>query len=500
VKDDLDGHLRQAVMCSVADDQGGANPEDGITGKIITSLEARTVKAKIDNWDSLWRLLFPHDQDIPDPGMWMLIGSIDPRSGLLANSAAAFIPVMEIFDFAAESKKFLRQLQDLLELQYRHVLDGTAQDADMEVKIRQGLERSTQSIYTWIETVVQDWEQRSAGISSAARFFSNLAVNHPVRVDNWIATSEALPPSPALTPTVPGAAADTGNSGMANIENVDMGQAGGGAGAVQARQYRLPQKRAKRTNVPAATQPVTQIPVPSHASRAASLGRSFGSRISRPMLPSQPPPSQPPPPPTLHSAPSHETISQYQPAPWDAIPVSSSYAMSYNSPTGFFPPTTGIDAGQYPNATHGQVVQPFLPSEATIPTEYERRPSASRISRIMSSTPRSSITSNWMRDENRDSSQTLVEPHVPGRCGAMYCPTCNKTMPDSVDMMQHQTSEAPILKSSPIYHQHHHENHHLLKGGDVTLTSPDPAYEWSHFQQSHGTHYDGTASGGHMYE
>ncbi|KAK4218615.1 hypothetical protein QBC37DRAFT_274665 [Rhypophila decipiens] len=486
VKDDLDGHLRQAVMCSVADDQGGANPEDGITGKIITSLEARTVKAKIDNWDSLWKLLFPHDQEIPDP---------------------AFIPVMEIFDFAAESKKFLQQLQDLLDLQYRHVLDGAVRDADMEIKIRQGLERSTQSIYTWIETVVQDWEQRAAGISSAARFFNNLSANHSARVNNWVATTEALPPSPALTPTVPGSVADTGASTVLKVEPPELVApmnptiTNQTAPGTQTARYRLPQKRAKRANNAATTQPATQIPVPSHASRAASLGRSFGSRLARPMLPSHPPPSQPAPPPPLQSAPSQETISQYQSTHWESIPVSSPYAMSYNSPTGFFPPTTGIDAGQYPTVTHSQVVQPFLPSEATVPTDFERRPSSSRISRIMSSTPRSSIASNWMRDENRDSSQTLVEPHGPGRCSVMFCPTCNKTLPDSMDMMHgHPTSEPPILKSSPIYHQHH-EHNHLLKGGDVTLTSPDPAYEWSHFQHHHGLHYDATAGGGgHMYE
>lgn len=417
---------------------------------------------------------------------------------------------MEIFDFAAESKKFLRQLQDLLELQYRHVLDGTVQDADMEIKIRQGLERSTQSIYTWIETVVQDWEQRAAGISSAARFFNNLSANHAVRVDNWVATTEALPPSPALTPTVPGSVADTGVTTTLKVEPPELvapgnpmvtSQSATASGTPTAR-YRLPQKRAKRTNVSPSTQPPpTQIPVPSQASRAASLGRSFGSRLARPMLPSHPPPSQPAPPPPLQSAPSQETISPYQPTHWESIPVSSPYAMSYNSPTGFFPPTTGIDAGQYPNVTHGQVVQPFLPSEATVPTEFERRPSASRISRIMSSTPRSSIASNWMRDENRDSSQTLVEPHGPGRCSVMYCPTCNKTMPDSMDMIHaHPTTEPLILKSSPIYHTHH-EHNHLLKGGDVTLTSPDPAYEWSHFQQNHGIQYDATAGGGgHMYE
>jgi len=56
------------VVCRLADDQSGMDPEDGITQKIISSLEARSVRAKIDNWNSLWKLLFPGDHEIPDPG------------------------------------------------------------------------------------------------------------------------------------------------------------------------------------------------------------------------------------------------------------------------------------------------------------------------------------------------------------------------------------------------------------------------------------------------
>ncbi len=67
-KNELDSHLRQLDVCRVSFDSGGADPEDGITQKIISSLEARSLKAKIDNWLSLWKLLFPADQVIPDPG------------------------------------------------------------------------------------------------------------------------------------------------------------------------------------------------------------------------------------------------------------------------------------------------------------------------------------------------------------------------------------------------------------------------------------------------
>lgn len=67
-KNDLDDHLRRPDVCHITFDQGGADPEDGITQKIIVSLEARTLRLKIDNWTSLWRLLFPEDRTIPDPG------------------------------------------------------------------------------------------------------------------------------------------------------------------------------------------------------------------------------------------------------------------------------------------------------------------------------------------------------------------------------------------------------------------------------------------------
>lgn len=63
-------------------DSGGANPEDGITQKIISSLEARSLKAKIDNWVSLWKLLFPVDQVIPDPGSHLLSVSLVPVSNI----------------------------------------------------------------------------------------------------------------------------------------------------------------------------------------------------------------------------------------------------------------------------------------------------------------------------------------------------------------------------------------------------------------------------------
>ncbi|KAK3318962.1 hypothetical protein B0H66DRAFT_253923 [Apodospora peruviana] len=491
LKDDLDRHLRQAVVCPLADDQGGTNPEDGITQKIISSLEARSVKAKIDNWDSLWKLLFPSDREIPEP---------------------AFIPVMEIFDFVAESRKFLLKLKDLLELQYRYILDDSSQSADMEVKIRQGLERSTQSLYTWIETVVQDWEQRVAGTSGAASFFANLVATQQIAAENWAATSQAFPPSPALTPTV----SATGTVGTTVTSGDSPDPMASGGSAVAARQYRLPQKRAKRANAstpapapaPAPTpasasakvQPATQIPVPSQAaSRTPSIGRaSLGSSVrrTRPVLPSQPVP-------ILQNAPSQDPISPYQTTTWESIPVSSPYGIPFTNPAFFQPPTPG-ETGQYPIVTtHSQTVPTYLPSEPNGPIEFERRQSAARTSRLMSSgTPRSSINSTWMRDENRDSSQTLVEAHVPGRCQNMFCPSCNKTMPDADDVVvqKHQPMVTQELKASPMYHQHQHDHHLMEAGADMPLSATDPTFQWSPFQHGHGVHYDGTPGGGHVYD
>jgi hypothetical protein len=77
-KNDLDSHLRQLDVCRITYDSGGADPEDGITQKIISSLEARSLKAKIDNWVSLWKLLFPSDQVIPEPGTYLRSLSSSP--------------------------------------------------------------------------------------------------------------------------------------------------------------------------------------------------------------------------------------------------------------------------------------------------------------------------------------------------------------------------------------------------------------------------------------
>jgi len=104
---------------------------------------------------------------------------------------------MEVSEFVAESKKSLARLKDLLELQYRYILN---QAEDNESKIYQELDRSTHSIYNWIEEVVQDWEQRFTHTSSLfpQHELSNIQV---ASKDAAAGKRPLLTPSPAPTPT-----------------------------------------------------------------------------------------------------------------------------------------------------------------------------------------------------------------------------------------------------------------------------------------------------------
>ncbi|KAL2267244.1 hypothetical protein VTJ83DRAFT_4521 [Remersonia thermophila] len=445
-KNALDSHLRQLDVCHVSFDSGGADPEDGITQKIIASLEARSHKAKIDNWNSLWRLLFPVDQVIPDP---------------------VFVPVMEVFDFISESKKFLTTLKDLLDLQYRHVLEGATHAMDIDVKIRQGLERSTSSIYTWIETVVQDWEQRISGTMS---LFTSSAIRRAASNDSWTSTPQ-LPPSPAPTPTVV--------AGSVGAATTSTGSESPGATApavarpppANRRRTNPPPKRVKRPEIlPKASVP-TQIPVPIQRARTPqSQSRLPGStlRPSPQVLPGQ----------SVHSMPSTTTQAlqpspQYPAASWDhtTVAVSGAYSVPYTSPTEVFqhPAMTPTHYTSI-HTSPLEVASSYLGSEQQAASmspegmhrnEMDTRPqtattlNANRFT-LSTATPRSSLASlSWIRDEHRDSSQTLVEAHPPGRCGNMYCPSCSKPLaedlvgqPSPVGM--HPVTGAP--QQHPAFH------------------------------------------------
>ncbi|KAK1749848.1 hypothetical protein QBC47DRAFT_455681 [Echria macrotheca] len=432
-KNDLDDHLRAPDVCRITFDQGGADPEDGITQKIIVSLEARTLKLKIDNWVSLWKLLFPADKMVPDP---------------------TFVPVMEVFDFVAESKKFLDKLRELLELQYRYVLEGADQSADVERKIHQGLDRSTQSFYNWVEIVIQDWEQRFTG---AVSMFSQLeALTSQPADEAWTGASQLLPPSPALTPTVAATTESAPTSAATRDDSPESTSQSSVSGATGARRTN-PTKRIRRSDAV----PKTQLPVPIQKARTPQpQSRTPSSSLRRPSgvpvlatqpLTSQPPATLPPNPPIHNPRPSY-------PQHWTAEypQVSSPYGPPYT----VMASSPGIPAPQYPTSTIPQ--SPFLPSEPTTPADQHpqqqqpqldcmhpdpaappvslpdsRHSSTIRASRFLGSTPRSSLTSEWVRDPtnlnaNRDSAQTLVDVHPPGPCQNLYCPSCSKMLPDGM--------------------------------------------------------------------
>ncbi|KAK4144572.1 uncharacterized protein C8A04DRAFT_36564 [Dichotomopilus funicola] len=444
-KNDLDSHLRQPEVCRISFDNGGTDPEDGITQKIISSLEARSLKAKIDNWISLWKLLFPKDPESQIPN-------------------AVFVPVMEVFDFISESKRFLDRMKDLLEIQYRHIIEGASQLFDVELKIHQGLERSANSIYTWIETVVQDWEKRIAGTVSP---FTSSAISQPATSDSWASTPR-LPPSPAPTPTV--VAGNTAATGVAPGTESPGASTPAGLRGVAARKRSNPQvKRAKRPDILPKIAPPTQIPLPIQRARTPQPQARVASNPFGPapaVLPSQ---SVPMPPSTTQGL---NASASYH-GNWDApaVTVSGAYPVSYTSPSDGFPHPAMATAHYQPIHPNQLEIQPSYlgpkQPETISPDamhDIDPRPqsaAAIHVNRLtMSTNPRSSLgTLSWIqsRDENRDSSQTLVEAHPPGRCANMYCPSCNKTLPD--DMMA-QPSPVGIhpVTGAPQHHTFHTSN------------------------------------------
>ncbi|VBB84279.1 Putative protein of unknown function [Podospora comata] len=480
-KNDLDSHLRQPEPCRLSVDHGGANPEDGITQKIISSLEARSLKAKIDNWKSLWKLLFPHDREIPEP---------------------AFIPVMEAFDFISESEKYKDQLKELLELQYRHVLDGATHIGDIDMKIHQGLKRSIKSIYNWIETVVQDWEKK---ISGAVSFFNvNPVENTVVDVSDtasWAPSGQRLTPSPASTPTM--LSGSTGMvSTMAGTTLVGTESPGRGAPSAAARRRPNPVKRIKRAEVLPKTQPTTQIPVPIQRARTPQgQARTINTSFRPPsVLPSQSALM-----PASTSGQMEQPIVAFQHPNWDSPPVSmpANYAIPYTTAGDMFQSPDLITAPAHyspvPIGPSHLEVQNYLANQehqgaVHVPTgeglqqhDMVPRPQSTatiRASRLI--TPRSSVASTWMRDENRDSAQTLVEDHPPGRCNNMYCPSCSKPLPDDMGVTMHVQSpigmhHGVVGPGHPHQQQHRHQLHQQQQpheiygqGGHTTIPGFTP--------------------------
>ena len=419
---------------------------------------------------------------------------------------------MEIFDFIAESKKFLSTLKDLLEIQYRHVLEGASMVSNVDIKIRQGLERSAGSIYNWIETVVQDWEQR---ISGTVSLFTSSAISQPAGSDSWASTPH-LPLSPAPTPTVaPGNVVATNT--LARAESPGAAGAGAlrGGPAAARRRPNPPPKRIKRPEILPKAPPPTQIPLPIQRARTPQPQPRIASNSFRPpatVLPSQ-----------SVSIPPSTTQRLDQSLPyhtgWEnpTLTVTSAYTVPYTSPGDVFqhPALTPTHyASIHPNQLDVQptYLAPDQPSEPTMSPDtamqhdpVDPRPQSATINRLtMSTTPRSSLHSlSWMRDENRDSSQTLVEAHPPGRCANMYCPSCSKTMPDDMGAAQPSPVGIHHVTAGPP----HHHAFHTAGGPGHFQASPSPGevhgfsaeqVEWS-FHNAGGIHGHGAGGEGGMF-
>lgn len=394
-----------------------------------------------------------------------------------------FVPVMEVFDFVSESKKFLHTLRELLELQYRYVLEDADKSSDVERKIRQGLDKSTKSIYNWVETVILDWEQRFTGISLFPRAGSATQSVQSVGEESWTSSTSVLPPSPALTPTVVAGSEATIAAASRDESPESIGHA-----SVNSRRTNPPPKRIRRSDAALKT---TGIPIPIQKARTPQPpnSRTPNSSLRRPsgipLLPTQA--MTLPPNPPLQRPTFPQQWGEYPPvsSPYGAPP----YSILTSSP-GLHPqhlttapayPTNGvpqspflsqethtaeqqhhhqqqmehhldqqqqqsIDQQQQQQQRHMDGVQHDPTPPPTGPAD-PRHSSTIRSSRFLSgTTPRTSLTSVWVRDTNsnanRDSAQTLVDAHPPGPCQNFYCPSCSKALPDGV--------------GHPAQQQHHH--------------------------------------------
>ncbi|KAI3398528.1 hypothetical protein diail_9052 [Diaporthe ilicicola] len=62
-QDALSQHMMQREACEPRNADDGEDPEDGITQETLQSLVARGNDEKVDSWESIWMLLFHHDDD-----------------------------------------------------------------------------------------------------------------------------------------------------------------------------------------------------------------------------------------------------------------------------------------------------------------------------------------------------------------------------------------------------------------------------------------------------
>lgn len=382
-------------------------------------------------------------------------------------------------------------LRELLELQYRFVLNDPDDSSDVELKVRQGIDKSTKSIYTWVETVIQEWEQRFTGISLFPRAGSAPQSVQPVREESWTSSTSVLPPSPALTPTVV-----AGSEAPIAAASRDESPESVGHASVNSRRTNPPPKRIRRSDAALKT---TGIPIPIQKARTPQPpnSRTPNSSLRRPsgipVLPTQAMTTLPPNPP-LQRPTFPQQWGEYPPvsSPYGAPPYSiltsspglhpQHLATAPAYPTGGVPQSPflsqeahtaeqqhhhhqqqqmehhleqqqqqqqqSIDQQQQQQQHHMDGVQ-HDPSPPTTSANDPRHSSTIRSSRFLSgTTPRTSLTSVWVRESNsnanRDSAQTLVDAHPPGPCQNFYCPSCSKALPDGVGHPAQQHHPAAV--------------------------------------------------------
>ncbi|CCC10886.1 hypothetical protein SMACR_04117 [Sordaria macrospora] len=121
----LDAHIAvpNDRICSPQEGSASGNPEDGITGRVEYWLNNRKANAKIDNWESLWRILFPSDDVVPEPDF---VAPVEREEfyGDLKNARPQLIEILTLNGelSLSESQRSDRQhMEQLADIFYGHV-------------------------------------------------------------------------------------------------------------------------------------------------------------------------------------------------------------------------------------------------------------------------------------------------------------------------------------------------------------------------------------------
>jgi hypothetical protein len=88
------------------------NAEDGISPKTAILLKSRKVNSKIDSWEGLWHLLFPHDEAVPANRQYI----VSPLAAISADIDAGLEPVVELQEVLPRLRIFLTTMSVNLRL------------------------------------------------------------------------------------------------------------------------------------------------------------------------------------------------------------------------------------------------------------------------------------------------------------------------------------------------------------------------------------------------